>query len=107
MYQLKQSLGKALRAQEVAQYLDVDIKTVRKYYRELGGIRLGRHYRFFEKEIYYAVQKRTEVDGPSKEREPEIGESVFNQEGSQGLGIQNEAKACRRLEQEDRHDLFG
>ena len=47
MDQLEQSLGKALRVQEIAQYLDVDVKTVRKYYRELGGIRLGRHYKFF------------------------------------------------------------
>jgi hypothetical protein len=107
MDQLERSLGKALRAQEIAQYLDVDVKTVRKYYRELGGIRLGRHYRFFEKEIYYAIQKRTEVDSPSEEREPEIGKGIFDQEGSQGLGIQDEAKACQRLEQEDRHGLFG
>jgi len=107
MDQLEQSLGKALRAKEIAQYLDVDVKTVRKYYSELGGIRLGRHYRFFEKEIYYAIQKRTEVDSPSEEREQEIGKGIFDQEGSQGLGIQDEAKACQRLEQEDRHGLFG
>ena len=107
MDQLERNLGKALRAKEIAQYLDVDVKTVRKYYRELGGIRLGRHYRFFEKEIYYAVQKRTEVGCPSEEREQEIGKGIFDQEGSQGLGIQDEAKASRRLEQEDRHGLFG
>ena len=106
MDQLEQSLGKALRAQEIAQYLDVDVKTVRKYYRELGGIRLGRHYRFFEKEIYYAIQKRTEVDSPSEERKPEIGKGVFDQEGSQGLGNQDEAKASRRVEREDHHGLF-
>jgi hypothetical protein len=106
MNQLERSLGKALRAKEIAQYLDVDIKTVRKYYSELGGIRLGRHYRFFEKEIYYAIQKRTEVDSPSEEREQEIGKGVFDKEGSQGLGNQDEAKASRRLEREDHHGLF-
>jgi hypothetical protein len=107
MDQLERSLGKALRAQEIAQYLDVDVKTVRKYYRELGGIRLGRHYRFFEKEIYYAIQKRTKVDSPSEERKPEIGKGVFDKEGSQGLGNQDEKKASRRVEREDRHGLFG
>jgi excisionase family DNA binding protein len=85
MYQLEQGLGKALRAQEIAQYLDVDVKTVRKYYHELGGIRLGRHYRFFEKEIYYAIQKRTKVGRPSKEREPEIGKGVVEREDHHGL----------------------
>lgn len=106
MYQLEQGLGKALRAKEVAQYLDVNVKTVIKYYRELGGIRLGRHYRFFEKEVYYAIQKRTEVDSPSEERKPEIGKGVFDKKGSQRLGIEDEAKASGRLEQEDRHGLF-
>jgi predicted DNA-binding transcriptional regulator AlpA len=107
MDQLEQSLGKALRAKDVAEYLGMNVKHIRNHYKDLGGIRLGRHYRFFEKEIYYAIQKRTEVDSPSEKRKPEIGKGVFDQEGSQGLGNQDEAKASRRLEQEDRHGLFG
>lgn len=104
---LERNLGKPLRTREVAEYLGLDVKTVRKYYRELGGIRLGRHYVFFEKEICNAVQKRTEVDCPSEEREPETGEGVLEQECRQGLGSQDAAKARRRMEREDRHGLFG
>lgn len=106
MDQLEQSLGKALRAKDVAEYLGMNVKHIRNHYKDLGGIRLGRHYRFFEKEIYYAIQKRTEVDSPSEEREPEIGKGIFDQEGSQGLGNQDEKKASRRVEREDHHGLF-
>jgi len=106
MDQLEQSLGKALRAKDVAEYLGMNVKHIRNHYKDLGGIRLGRHYRFFEKEIYYAIQKRTEVDSPSEKRKPEIGKGVFDQEGSQGLGNQDEAKASRRVEREDHHGLF-
>jgi len=106
MDQLEQSLGKALRAKDVAEYLGMNVKHIRNHYKDLGGIRLGRHYRFFEKEIYYAIQKRTEVDSPSQKRKPEIGKGVFDKEGSQGLGNQDEAKASRRLEREDHHSLF-
>jgi predicted DNA-binding transcriptional regulator AlpA len=106
MDQLEQSLGKALRAKDVAEYLGMNVKHIRNHYKDLGGIRLGRHYRFFEKEIYYAIQKRTEVDSPSEKRKPEIGKGVFDKEGSQGLGNQDEAKASRRLERKDHHGLF-
>ncbi|MCB2167436.1 MAG: helix-turn-helix domain-containing protein [Deltaproteobacteria bacterium] len=104
---IEKQLGKALRAKDVALYLGLDVKTVRKHYQSLGGIRLGRHYRFFEKEVCCAVQKRTEVDSPSEKRGPEAGEGVVDQEGSKKLGSQDEAKARRRMEQEDRHGLFG
>jgi len=100
-------LGKALSSQEVAIYLGLDVKTVRKYYRQLGGIRLGNRYRFFERGICNAVQKATEVDSPSEEGWGETGEGVRDQKGSQGLGDQNAAKTRKRLEREDRHGLFG
>ena len=104
---LEKDLGKALRTQEVADYLGVDVKTVRKYYRELGGIRLGRHYRFFEKEIYNAIQKRTAMDSPSEERGDEAEQGVSNEEGSHQLGNEDAAKTRRRLGREDRHNIFG
>jgi hypothetical protein len=58
MEHLQQELGKALRAKDVAEYLGMNVKHIRNHYKDLGGIRLGRHYRFFEKEIYYAIQKK-------------------------------------------------
>ena len=44
-------------AQEVAANLDIDVKTAGKYYQELGGVSIGSRYKFFETEVYDAVQK--------------------------------------------------
>lgn len=113
MNHLERSLGKALRAKEVAEYLGMSVKFVREHYEELGGICLGRRYRFFEKEIYYAISKKEnpEMGSPSEEDRPQQekaqkGKSVSDQEGSQGLGSHDEAKACRRVVRDDRHDLL-
>lgn len=92
---------------EVAAYLDIDVKTVRKYYRELGGIRLGCHYRFFEKEICNAVQKKKQMDSPGEERWNEERENIPDQEGGLGLGECNKQKPRKRMVREDRHGLFG
>jgi hypothetical protein len=104
---LEKELGKALSAKEVAQYLDLDVKTVIKYHQQLGGIRLGRHYRFFEKEIINAIQKRTEMDCPSKEGREQAEQGVFSEEGCHSVGNEDAARTRRRLEREDRHDIFG
>ena len=103
---LEQNLGKPLRTKDVAKYLGLDIKTVRKYYRELGGIRLGRNYVFFEKEIVDAISKRKAMDSPSEEGRPATEQGVLDQERSQRLGSQNAAETSRRVELEDRHGLF-
>ena len=103
---LECELGKALRAQEVADYLGTEIKSIRKYYRELGGIRIGRQYRFFERRLSDAIQKRTEMGGPSEERRAEVGEGVRNQDGSQGLGGHDAPKARRRVGRDDRHGIL-
>ena len=93
---LEKDLGKALRTQDVAEYLGVDIKTVRKYYRELGGIRLGRHYRFFEKEIFNAIQKKTAMDRPSEERgnEAEQGRTRANKVEQAQTGPNEVEQVC-------------
>ncbi len=106
MKALEEKLGRVLRTKDVAEYLGVDQKTVREYYRLLGGIRLGRRYIFFEKEVINAIQKRTQMGGPGAEKWTEEGESFQNKEGSAGMGGRNEAKVRRRLKQIDRHDLF-
>ena len=103
---LEKNLGKALRTKEVAQYLGLDEKTVRQYYQDLGGIRLGRRYLFFERSVENAIQKRTEVDSPSAEVWHETGEGLSDQEGGTGLGNEDEAETRKRLEREDRHGLF-
>ena len=93
-------------AKELANHLRLDVKTVRKHYSKLGGMRLGRQYLFFERSVVNAIQERTEMDCPSAEGGAETGEGISNEEGSVDVGSQNEAKARQRMEQEDRHDLL-
>ena len=107
MNQIKDQLGQVLRAKTVAEYLGLDVKTVRKYYRDLGGIRLGSRIVFFEKEFINAIQKRTKLDRPGTEEWAETGESVPDEERGNGVGNQDAAKTRERLEREDRHGLFG
>jgi len=104
---LEKDLGKPMSAEELANHLGMGVKTVRKHYSELGGMRLGRQYLFFERSVVNAIKERTEMDRPSAEGGAETGEGISDEEGSVDVGSQNEAKTCQRLEQEDRHDLFG
>lgn len=99
--------GKRMTAKEVAEKINVDVKTVRANYHELGGMRLGRQYVFFERRLNNAIQERTEMDCPSAERGAETGEGISEEGGSVDVGSQNEAKTRRRVEREDRHGLFG
>ena len=107
MDQIKKHLGQVLSAKQIAEYTSLDVKTIRKYYRELGGIRLGSRIVFFEKEFINAIQKSTELDCPSAEGRAETGESVPDKERGNGVGSRDAAKTRRRLVQEDRHGLFG
>lgn len=104
---LNQELGKTMSTQEIADFLDTDVKTVRKYYRELGGIRLGRHYKFFEKEVCNAIQNWKEVEGSSEERRVKERENLQYEKGGDRVGGQNAETIRKRLEGEDRHGLFG
>jgi hypothetical protein len=99
-------LGKRLTAEEVAVLFKMNVKKVRSMYKELGGMRLGRTYVFFERSVKDAIQKRTEVDSPSEERREATGESVSNQEAGIAVGKQDAAKTRKRVERADRHGLF-
>jgi hypothetical protein len=94
-------------AKQVAAYLKIDVKTARKYYRELGGIRIGRRYLFFEEEVYNAIQTRKEVYRTDQERREEKGEELQNQKSRTSMGSGDAAKIRRRLAREDKHNLFG
>jgi hypothetical protein len=98
-------LGKRMSAQEVASLVGMDVKIVRKRYKELGGMRLGRNITFFERRVKDAIQTWTEVGSPSAEGRESAGEEVSYQEGSGGVGSHDGAKASKRMEQEDRHGL--
>jgi hypothetical protein len=99
-------IDKRLTAEEVAALMKVNVKKVRSMYKDLGGMRLGRNYLFFERRVKDAIQKRTEVDSPSAEGREATGEGVPHQEAGIGLGGQDAAKARKRMEREDRHGLF-
>jgi hypothetical protein len=103
---LENELGRRMSAEEVANYLGLDEKTVRQYHRELGGMRLGRLFLFFERSVLNALQKRTEMDCPSAEGWEETGKGISDTEGSDGLGNQDAPKSTRRMEREDRHGLL-
>ena len=100
-------LGKAMNVKEVSKYLNVDTKTVRKYFKRLGGVRLGRKYVFFERRLIDAIQTPGEMDRTSEEERIPEREEIPDQEGRPCMGIQNEAKAGCKVGGADPHDLFG
>jgi hypothetical protein len=103
---LENELGPRMSVEDVANYLGLDEKTVRQYYRELGGMRLGRLFLFFERSVLNAIQKGTEMDSPSAEGRDEKGEGISDEKGGDSLGDQDDQKATRRMEREDRHGLY-
>lgn len=52
-------------AKEVSEYLGIHIETVYKYYRELGGIKLGRIYRFSKDRLFSGAVGGLPVSGES------------------------------------------
>jgi transcription initiation factor TFIIIB Brf1 subunit/transcription initiation factor TFIIB len=113
MNELKDSLGKRLTSQEVADYLGVDVETVRRYYQYLGGIRLGRLILFFEnlmidaiKETRDAIQEKEKEQGGVDSRCDARGEKVLwdiqHQKRGDCLGVGNKKKSLGKSD-----DPFG
>ena len=103
---LKDELGRTLRAEDLALYLGLDEKTVRQYYLELGGIRLGRRILFFEKEVINAIQKRSKMGSPSESKREEEGKNLPEQEGSSSLGKRKSVKSRGDMAGEDKHGVL-
>jgi hypothetical protein len=106
MHSLDEKLGKALSPTELADYLGLDEKTVRLYYHDLGGIRLGRRILFFEKEVINAIQKRSKVDGPSESEREEERKDLPEQEGGSSLGKRKPVKSRGDMAGEDKHGVL-
>ena len=102
---MEKELGKRLTSDELAIFLGVNVKTVRQYYRELGGIRLGSRYIFFEKGVVNAISKKREMESPSENEWKEEREDVQDKERSHSLGKQD-AKFSRRVGRTDRYNLL-
>ena len=99
-------LGRVLRPVDIARYLRLDEKTVRLYYRELGGVRLGHRILFFEKEVINAVQKRSKMGSPSESQRKEEGKDLPEQEGGNSLGKRKSVKSRRDMAREDKHSVL-
>jgi hypothetical protein len=106
MHLLDENLGKVLKPKDLAGYMGLDEKTVRLYYHELGGIRLGRRILFFEKEVINAIQKRSEMGSPSENQREEEGTDLPEQEGGGSLGKQSPSKSRRDMVREDQHGIL-
>ena len=54
-------LGRCMSAGEVAGFLRCDVSTVYRMYAELGGIKLGASYKFFERSLTDALLRQTVI----------------------------------------------
>ena len=75
-----------LTTEEVARYLRLAPVTVRRYYRSLGGIRLGRSYRFSREGLNNAISSGKQMGGPGEEGRREETEGLREEGGGQILG---------------------
>jgi hypothetical protein len=103
---IEQELGRVLSTKELSEILGADAKTIRKYYQRLGGIRIGSHYKFFEKEVINAIQTRNKLYWTSKEEQETDRESIQEERGCEELGNQNAIAVRRRMAQKDKHGLL-
>ena len=106
MMDLEKILGTAISVKELAKYLGVNEKTIRENYRQFGGIKIGRHYRFFTKEVANALEKREEICGTDQEERTAEGKSLSEVGRCESMGITNAEAVGRRMEREDKHGLL-
>ncbi|MCM2285782.1 MAG: hypothetical protein NDI81_13430 [Desulfobacula sp.] len=103
---MEKELGKSLKVKEVAEFLGVNEKTVRQYYKKLGGMRLGSRYIFFEGRVLNAISNEEwELEGPGEKEWEEKGTNVQDEKRGNSMGKQPSA-VRRRVGREDRHNLF-
>ena len=103
---LEKILGEAITVKELAEYLGINQKTLRENYRQFGGVKIGRHYRFFTKEVASALEKRQENNRPIQKRQIEEREGLQNNERSKELGSPDAESVIRRTKQKDSHSLL-
>ena len=108
-------LGKPMTVSEAAEALGMSTDWVYRHYRELGGVKLGRSVRFFEKSIseyVYALQKEESAEcglelvrqGHSSKWETE-NQTLRHQDRGQELGSLDPG-TLEELTGPDRHNLL-
>tara|TARA_B100000614_G_scaffold261281_1_gene290390 strand:+ start:961 stop:1290 length:330 start_codon:yes stop_codon:yes gene_type:complete len=108
---MEKILGKRVTPEELAEYLGVNVKTVRQHYQKLGGLRLGKRYIFFERRILDAIStEKWEMESPGQEdlweSTTEEGKNLEDQERGNRMGGRNEGRRSTNLAREDRHNLL-
>ncbi|WP_417914275.1 hypothetical protein [Candidatus Electronema sp. JM] len=95
---LEQHLGRCLSAREVSEYLRCDIATVYRHFRQLGGVKVGVCYKFFEKRLANALLEceAQEVDSASDRQRRETQQPARQQIRRAALGSRHEKGAGRR-----------
>jgi hypothetical protein len=92
---LEESIGRRITAKELGNYLGLDVSVVRKHYVELGGVRIGRQYLFFENLIVEHIkrnanailgQRETEVAGHDNQRGEQEVSLVRSEISREGVG---------------------
>jgi DNA-binding transcriptional regulator YhcF (GntR family) len=103
---MEDELGKKLSVRELAQFLGLNEKTVRKHSQDLGGIRLGRKFIFFERKVIDAISnEKWEMESPGEKEWKTEREDIQNKERSTGMGKQTEV-VRRRMGRTDPHNLL-
>ena len=108
MKHIEQLLGRVLTTKQVAEIFKINEKTVRDHYLDFGGIKIGRHYRFFERSIIDAIQKQTEeqIYSPVQAGQDQERKGLQHNERGQSMGSRNEKNTRQSLERDDRHNLL-
>jgi hypothetical protein len=112
---LENSLGKRLTAKEVAEHLGLDVSVVRKHYAELGGVRIGRQYLFFENLIVEHIkrnanailgQREAEVAGRGHQSGEQEVPLVQPEIRSEGVGSRPKGSSIGRILKRNAHGVF-
>ena len=103
---LQEQLGKTLTVEEVAKYLKIDKRTVRKYYLQLGGVRLGRAYRFFERSINDAIQAPWKMACTSENKRQDKTQIISQEKPSNRMGGRTKEKKKRIEKDRDPYNLL-
>ena len=84
------SLGRVLTDREVAQLLGLCVRLVRKHAQELGGLRFGRSFIFFEQVLTDALQDKIRLGRASAGAWAKADASLQDQERGSGVGATTE-----------------
>ena len=110
---IRRDYGRTCSASEVAEYFNVDPRTVKKYYHELGGVYLFGRLMFFEKRIREAIdahqdreKRQDQMAGLREEKRPKETKTVPDPFRSLGVGG-DDPQSPGKSKGADPHGIFG